>query len=138
MASKFFDVLNYITYEKIPWASLTQEEIDSINPYLIHKYLSMCPDYLELVNYVQGLSLQDKEKTYKIYLSLIPKKKVWLKYIKSTTKGNSKELLSYVSRYYECSQREAKDYIKILGNTELEVILSSMGIDEKEIKKLLK
>lgn len=138
MASKFFDVLNYITYEKTPWASLTQEEIDSINPYLIHKYLSMYPDYLELVNYVQGLSLQDKEKIYKIYLSLIPKKKVWLKYIKSTTKGNSKELLSYVSRYYECSQREAKDYIKILDNTELEVTLSSMGIDEKEIKKLLK
>lgn len=138
MSNKFFDILNYVTFEKKSWDDLTQEEISSINPYLLNRYLSMNPDYLELVNYIQTIPHTEKEKYYKIYSNLIPKKKQWLKYIKSSTKNNPKELLEHLSKYYECSTREAKDYINILEKKQIEEILISLGIDDKDIKKLLK
>jgi hypothetical protein len=118
--------------------NLTQEEISSINPYLLNRYLSMNPDYLELVNYVQTIPHTEKEKYYKIYSKLIPKKKQWLKYIKSSTKNNPKELLEHLSKYFECSTREAKDYVNILEKKQIEEILTDLGIEDKDIKKLLK
>jgi hypothetical protein len=138
VSNKFFDVLNYVTFEKKSWNDLTQEEIDSINPYLLNRYLSMNPDYLELVNYTQIIPHTEKEKYYKIYSNLIPKKKQWLKYIKSSNKNESKELLEYLSKYFECSTREVKDYINILEKKQIEEILTSLGIDDKDIKKLSK
>jgi hypothetical protein len=136
--SKFFDVLNYVTFEKKSWNDLTQEEIDSINPYLLNRYLSMNPDYLELVNYTQIIPHTEKEKYYRIYSNLIPKKKQWLKYIKSSNKNESKELLEYLSKYFECSIREVKDYLKILDKKQIQEILEGFGLDDKEIKKLIK
>jgi hypothetical protein len=136
--SKFFDVLNYVTFEKKSWNDLTQEEIDSINPYLLNRYLSMNPDYLELVNYTQIIPHTEKEKYYKIYSNLIPKKKQWLKYIKSSNKNESKELLEYLSKYFECSIREVKDYLKILDKKQIQEILEQFGLEDKDIKKLIK
>ena len=138
MPSKFFDILNYVTFEKKSWNDLTQEEIDSINPYLLNRYLSMNPDYLELVNYIQTIPHTEKEKYYKIYNNLIPKKKQWLKYIKSSNKNESKELLEYLSNYFECSTREVKDYLKILDKKQIQEILEQFGVEDKDIKKLLK
>ena len=138
MPSKFFDVLNYVTFEKKSWNDLTQEEIDSINPYLLNRYLSMNPDYLELVNYTQIIPHTEKEKYYKIYSNLIPKKKQWLKYIKSSNKNESKELLEYLSKYFECSIREVKDYLKILDKKQIQEILEQFGLEDKDIKKLIK
>jgi len=136
--SKFFDILNYVTFEKKSWDDLTQEEIDSVNPYLLNRYLSMNPDYLELVNYIQTIPHTEKEKYYKIYNNLIPKKKQWLKYIKSSNKNESKELLEYLSNYFECSTREVKDYLKILDKKQIQEILEQFGVEDKDIKKLLK
>jgi hypothetical protein len=138
MLNKFFDILNYVTFEKKSWDDLTQEEKDSVNPYLLNRYLSMNSDYLELVNYIQTISHTEKEKYYKIYSNLIPKKKQWLKYIKSSSKNESKELLEYLSKYFECSTREIKDYLKILDKKQIQEILEGFGLDDKEIKKLLK
>jgi hypothetical protein len=127
-----------VTFEKKSWNDLTQEEIDSINPYLLNRYLSMNPDYLELVNYTQIIPHTEKEKYYRIYSNLIPKKKQWLKYIKSSNKNESKELLEYLSKYFECSIREVKDYLKILDKKQIQEILEGFGLDDKEIKKLIK
>jgi hypothetical protein len=52
---------------------------------MIHRFLSMNPEYIEFVNLVQTFPYTDKEKIYNIYLYMIPKKKMFLKYIKSST-----------------------------------------------------
>jgi hypothetical protein len=138
VSNKFFDILNYVTFEKKSWGNLTQEEKDSVNPYLLNRYLSMNPDYLELVNYTQTIPHTEKEKYYKVYSSIIPKKKQWLKYIKSSNKNESKELLEYLSNYFECSTREIKDYLKILDKKQIQEILEQLGLEDKDIKKLTK
>ena len=135
---KIFDWLNQITYDKQPWNSFTEEDKKSFEPYMIHRFLSMNPDYIEFVNLVQVFQVTDKEKIYNIYLYMIPKKKMFLKYIKSSLKKKQEKLLGYVASYYECSLGEANEYIDILRENGVKDILNKMGVDEKEQKKLLK
>jgi hypothetical protein len=125
-------------YEKKPWNDLTNEEKDLFNPYLCHRFLSMNPDYIEFVNLIQTFPYTDKEKIYNIYLYMIPKKKMFLKYIKSSTKKKQEKLLKYIASYYECSLGEANEYIDILRENGIKDILNKIGVDEKEQKKLLK
>jgi hypothetical protein len=135
---KIFDWLNQITYDKQPWNSFTEEDKKSFEPYMIHRFLSMNPEYIEFVNLVQTFPYTDKEKIYNIYLYMIPKKKMFLKYIKSSAKKRQEKLLGYIASYYECSLGEANEYIDILRENGVKDILNKMGVDEKEQKKLLK
>jgi hypothetical protein len=135
---QIFDWLKQITYEKQSWDSFTKEDKVSFNPYMIHRFLSMNPEYIEFVNLVQTFPYTDKEKIYNIYLYMIPRKKMFLKYIKSSTKKKQEKLLRYVASYYECSLGEANEYIDILRENGVKDILNKMGVDEKEQKKLLK
>ena len=138
MSMKIFDWLNQITYNKQPWNSFTEEDKKSFEPYMIHRFLSMNPEYIEFVNLVQTFPYTDKEKIYNIYLYMIPKKKMFLKYIKSSAKKRQEKLLGYIASYYECSLGEANEYIDILRENGVKDILNKMGVDEKEQKKLLK
>ena len=65
----------------------------------------------------------------------------WIKG-KSNKKYNDK-LVDYVRQYYEVSSVEAKDYIDILGRDEkgiesLTNIVKTYGVDEKELKRVMK
>ena len=133
-----FDWLKEITYNKSPWNSFTEEDKESFNPYMVHRFLSMNPDYIDFVNTVQTVPYTSKEKIYNIYLYTIPKRDMWLKYIKSTKAKKQETLLKHVAVYYECSLGEAEEYIDILGNNGVFTILKKLGVDDKEIKKLLK
>ena len=133
-----FDWLKEITYNKSPWNSFTEEDRESFNPYMIHRFLSMNPDYVDFVNTVQTVPYTNKERVYNIYLYTIPKKDMWLKYIKSTKTKRQEAMLKYIATYYECSLGEAEEYADILKDTGVKTILKQSGVDDKEIKKLLK
>jgi hypothetical protein len=133
-----FDWLKEITYNKSPWNSFTEEDRESFNPYLIHRFLSMNPDYVDFVNTVQIVPYTSKERVYNIYLYTIPKKDMWLKYIKSTKTKRQEAMLKYIATYYECSLGEAEEYADILKDNGIKTILKKSGVDDKEIKKLLK
>ena len=133
-----FDWLNEITVSKRHWSEFSEKDKDEFNPYMINRFLSMDKDYIELVNFVQNIPYTEKEKYYNIYKDLIPTRKVWLKYVKSKIKGPNIELVSIIAEHFQVSQKEAKEYIEILGKDNLKLILNLRGIDDKEIKKLLK
>ena len=127
-----FDWLKEITYTKSPFSKFSNEEWESFNPYMISRFLSMSKDYIELVNYVQNIPYTEKEKYYKIYCELIPKKQFFQKYIKSTKKSPSKGIVEQISKYYECSLGEAEEYTYILGNKGIQEILSKLGYESKQ------
>ena len=133
-----FDWLKEITSNKSKWESFTEEEQSSFNPYMMHRLLSMNPEYIEFVNLVQTFPYSDKEKIYNIYLYMIPKKNMFHKYIKSSKKKKQESLLKYIANYFECSLGEAEEYIDILRETGVKSILTKLGVEEKEQKKLLK
>jgi len=133
-----FDWLNEITYSKRNWSEFNEEEKNEFNSYMINRFLSMDKDYIELVNFIQTIPYTEKEKYYNIYKQLIPKRKVWLKYIKSKIKDPNSELIEIIANHFEFSQREAKIYLEYLGKDEIQNILTQRGIEETKIKKLLK
>jgi hypothetical protein len=69
---------------------------------------------------------------------MIPKNNKFLKYIKSRTKKHNVSLVEYVAKHFECSLGEAEEYIDILRENGVRKVLYDMGIEDKEIKKLLK
>jgi hypothetical protein len=135
---QIFDWLKQITYEKQSWDSFTEEDRVSFNPYMIHRFLSMNPEYIEFVNLIQNIPYTEKEKIYKLYLCMIPKKNMFLKYIKSNRTKTKEELLQHLASHYECSLREAYEYYHMHHSDTIKNILKKRGVDDKEIKKLLK
>jgi hypothetical protein len=133
-----FEWLNEITVTKTPAENFSEESWDKFNSYMVHRYLSMYIGYIDIVNYVQKINPTNKKQIYSIYREMIPKQKIWLKYIKSQTSKKNDELVKYISDYFECSLGEADHYIDILRETGVRSILWKMGVDEKEQNKLVK
>jgi hypothetical protein len=134
-----FDFVKAIIDTKQDWNSFTPEQKKTFNNYMIHKFLSMNPKYIDIVNYIQGLNIKDSRKLYEVYCFMIPQSKnTYSPYIKSNTKKSSPEVAQHVSEYFECSLTEAEEYINLTDLKWLENILVAKGIDEKEIKKLMK
>jgi hypothetical protein len=133
-----FDWLNEITVTKTSPEKISEESWDKWNSYMIHRYLSMNMDYIDIVNYVQKINPQSKKQIYTIYREMIPKRKVWLKYIKNENKRNYQELAEYIAENLSCSLGEADHYIDILKETGVRQILWEMGVNEEEANKLIK
>jgi len=130
--------LNEITLYKTPIENISEESWDKWNSYVVNRYVSMDIRYVELANYIQTIPYDNKHQLYQIYREMIPKSKVFLKYLKSKTKKKSATLVEYVAKYFECSLGEAEEYIDILRNHGTRKVLYDMGMDEKEVEKLLK
>ena len=130
--------LNEITLYKTPIEDISEESWDKWNSYIIHRYVSMNINYVELANYVQTLPYENKQQIYTIYKEMIPKNKVFLKYIKSRVKKQPVTLVEYVAKHFECSLGEAEEYIDILRDHGTRKVLYDMGVEEKEVEKLLK
>jgi hypothetical protein len=136
--NNIFDWLKEINSTKSHPDSFTNQDWDVWNSYMVHRFLSMNPDYIELVNETQVLPPTNKKQIYSIYREYIPKNNKWSKYVKSNIKEPDKDLTLQLKKYFNVSVREVKDYLKILDKKQVQNILSKQGLEEKEIKKLLK
>ena len=67
-----FDFLKAIIDLKPDWDKFTVEQKKTFNNFMIHKFLSMNPKYIEIVNYIQKLNIQDSKKLYEVYCFMIP------------------------------------------------------------------
>ena len=133
-----FQWLNEITTHKTPVHEISEESWDKFNSYMIHRYVSMDMNYIDIVNYVQKINPNTKKQIYSIYREMIPQKKTYLKYVKNENKKNYKELAEYIAEYLECSLGEADEYIDILQDHGVRGILWKMGVEEDETEKLIK
>ena len=130
--------LNEITLYKTPIENISEESWDKWNSYMINRYVSMDIRYIELANYIQTIPYDNKQQIYQIYREMIPKQKTFLKYIKSRTKKQPAALVEYVAKHFECGLGEAEEYIDILRKNGVRSVLYKMGIEDKEVEKLLK
>jgi hypothetical protein len=130
--------LNEITLYKTPVENISEESWDKWNSYMINRYVSMDIRYVELVNYIQTIPYDNKQQLYNIYREMIPKAKTFFKYLKTNRKKKNTEVIDYIAEYFQCSLGEAEEYLDILREVGARRVLYDMGIDDKEIKKLLK
>ena len=133
-----FDWLQHITLYKTPASEFTDNDWENFNSYMVHRFISMSPYYVEVADYAQSMLPTMKKEIYNFYREMIPKRKVWLQYIKSKTKNINKDLIEDIAKYYEVGTADATSYIAVMTKEEISIVLSKMGKDNKEIKKLLK
>ena len=139
-----FDHLSHITEKKTPWDKLSEADQKSFSPYLINRWLSMNMDLIEIVDMFQQYTIGelDRKHVYQLYQELLPKRKMYNKYIKGKDSGKyNKELLEFVAKHYEVSIREATEYVAMLLDIDKELvidILRKYGKTDKEIKSLMK
>ena len=133
-----FDWLKEINNKKSPVNSFSEKDWEVFNSYMIHRFLSMNRDFLEIVNFVQSYPPQEKKAIYNIYREFIPKNNKWNKYIKSSIKQPNNDLVKIITDYYTCSQKEAKEYLNILDKQSIVSILDKIGVESKDQKQLLK
>ena len=114
-----FDHIKNITTTKGPYLG-----DEGWNNWMINRYLSMDPEYCEVVNLVQKNTWQMKgEYLYNLYKDLIPQQYKFLKYIKASKKTDyKKDDVDAVKQYFEISEKQAKEYIDMLPSDELETI----------------
>ena len=141
-----FEHLNALTASDPNYfKKLSDIEKKSFSIYMINRFLSMHPDLVEAVNYFQRFNHDlDNEVVFKLYYDILPKKKIYFRYVKAIheTKYN-KDLVQFLITYYRISSDEAKDYLQIyLANdfykTELIHLLQSCGYDLQKIQDLVK
>ena len=142
---KLFDHLNAITAEQDPkyFEKLSEEDLKSWSNFMINRFLSMKPEWVELIATLLPLTqtLQPKEM-YKLYISVIPKGKYFLKYIKGKGEDKYEEfLIELIKKDFQCSEKEANEYIEVLystreGRENIKYICEKYGTDKKQITKL--
>jgi hypothetical protein len=132
-----FDWINEISYNKTPWSSFTEKNQESFNRYMINRFISMKEDYIDIVNLVQKYPLSNVA-LYNFYCKTIPKSKSFFRYIKPKKSMVNEELISILAKRFQLSKREIKDNYHLIGKDLAKNILLNIGIDEKQIKKLLK
>ena len=132
-----FDWLNEISYDKRDWNEFTPEQQASFDPYMIHRFISMKQDYIEIVNEVQYVPIPTPF-LYDLWCQALPKKKTFFRYIKPKKDKMNDLLVSILAQDFNISKREIKDNQHLLGKSIFRNVLQKRGIDEKQIKKLLK
>ena len=136
-----FDYLKLVHNKKVKWEDLNEEEQKAWNTFIINRALSFTSDYLDIINKIQpytGGQLTPAE-IFKYYQSMLPSNFRFQKWIKGKKeKKYNPQLLALLSGYFECSCKQAEDYLHIIKKKDLKTLLNSIGLQEGEIKKLIK
>lgn len=143
-AKTIFDHLSGITDKKVSWDKLSEADRKSFTPYMINRWLSMNPNYVDLVNELQQYTIGqlDARETYNLYYDLLPKQKSYSKYIKGKKADKYNiELVDLLSNHFLISRKEVTDYLDITleeSKNTVKEIIKKYGKTDKEADKLLK
>ena len=138
-----FDHIQAVTSQQHPnyWDEISDDDKKSWSNYMVNRFLSMKPEWINFVNDVQKYPLKPKE-LYKVYADILPKKRQWLKYIKGDKKMKYPNwVYEIVAKHLQCSIRESNDAVEMYeisagGQAELKDILMKYGKTEQECRKL--
>ena len=133
--------MNQLLVYKKSWDSFVETDQKAFSPFIIHRWLSMDEEFIEVVNYFQKYAIGTLEprEVYKWYSDFLPKGKRYNKYIKG--KKNKKYdplLIKMVCTYFECSKLQTSEYLELIHKEELKQILEMYAIDKKQIRRVIK
>ncbi len=145
MAKTLFDHLNAICDKKDPkyWDTLDESERKTWSNYMILRFLSMKPEWIELIADIQPyLQEAPPRAMYLCLIGLIPKTRAFLKYMKPASSEKYEDwIIELICKYYNVSKLQAEEYYLILhqttsGKNHIKEIAEAYGTDPKQITKL--
>tara|TARA_B100000900_G_scaffold408397_1_gene422599 strand:+ start:70 stop:522 length:453 start_codon:yes stop_codon:yes gene_type:complete len=146
MATKtLFDHITNVTSVQNPkyWDALTDADKKTWSNYMVHRFLSMNPNWIEILSEIQPYTQTlEPKQLYLALIGILPKGRYYMRYIKGK-KANKYEswLVDLLIQDFMCSKKEAEDYCEILyatkeGRENIKYICEKYGIDKKQITKL--
>ena len=140
-----FDHIKQITSVQNPkyWDTLEDSDKKTWSNYMIHRFLSMNPDWIEVLSEIQPYtqSLEPKQ-LYLALIGILPKGRYYLKYVKGKkTDKYESWLVDLLKQDFNCSIKESEDYCEILystkeGRENIKYICEKYGVEPKLITKL--
>lgn len=141
-AKTLFDHFGHLLSSQSPdyFSTLTEGDKKTWSNWMINKLLSMIPEYIETVNELQRYSLNlEPEQYYKVLINIVPKKRIYSKYIKKSKSSiYPQEVIDFLAKYFLISKREIDEYLDLLSEDIIIAIYKEHGFNDKEIKKILK
>jgi len=140
-----FDHITNITSVQNPkyWDSLEDADKKSWSNYMVHRFLSMNPDWIEVLSEIQPYTqVLEPKQLYLVLIGILPKGRRYMKYIKGKKADKYESwLVDLIKQDFNCSLRESEDYCEILyatkeGRENIKFICEKYGIDKKQINKL--
>mgnify|MGYP001416994596 CR=1 FL=1 len=145
MAKTLFDHIKAITQSQDPnyFDKLEESDLKTWSNYMIHRFLSMNSDWVEILSELQPYTEQLQPKQlYLAYIGILPKGRHYLRYVKGK-KTNKFEgwLIELIAKDFQCSTRQSEEYCEILystreGRESIKSICEKYGVDKKQITKL--
>tara|TARA_B100000131_G_scaffold252591_1_gene246427 strand:+ start:750 stop:1181 length:432 start_codon:yes stop_codon:yes gene_type:complete len=132
-----FDWVNEVKTKKRKWESFSESDHKTFSPYMIHRFLSMNQDYIQISNDIQKYWLVDAKEIYEFYCEVLPKHRTFDKYIKAKkTEKYPDWVIDILCKYFNESKAHIEEYLYLIEKSELKNILEMYGTEPKEIKKL--
>lgn len=145
MAVGLFEHIKAITSVQNPkyWDTLEDDDKKSWSNYMVHRFLSMNPEWIEVLSEIQPYTQTlEPRSLYLLLIGLLPKGKYYLKYVKGKKADKYESfLIDLVKQDFQCSSRQAEEYVEILyaskeGRENILYICTKYGIEKKQITKL--
>ncbi len=145
MAKSLFDHIKAVTSQQDPkyWDTLEDDDKKTWSNYMVHRFLSMNPDWIEVLSEIQPYTQTlEPRSLYLLLIGLLPKGRYYLKYVKGK-KVNKYEsfLIDLLKQDFNCSSLHAEEYCEILystreGRENIKYICEKYGVEKKQITKL--
>ena len=145
MAKSLFDHIKAVTQFQDPkyWDKLEDDDKKTWSNYMVHRFLSMNPDWIEVLSEIQPYTqVLEPKQLYLSLIGIIPKGRYFLKYTKGKKENKYESfLVDIIKRDFQCSIKEAEDYCEILystreGRENIKYICEKYGVDKKQLTKL--
>ena len=145
MSKTLFDHIKAVTQFQDPkyWDKLEESDKKTWSNYMIHRFLSMNSDWIEVLSDIQPYTQTlEPKQLYLLLIGLLPKGRHYLKYTKGKKVNKYEDwLIDLIKEDFMCSLKEAEDYCEILystreGRENIKYICERYGTDKKQITKL--
>ena len=141
MSKSLFDHIKQITnvQNTLYWDSLSEGDKKTWSNYMVHRFLSMKSEWIQVVNEIQKYWEIKPKNIYQFYTYVLPKGRTFLRYTKSKKKSKvEKWAMEHLVDYFECSEREVEEHLELLTKEQVTTIIMKYGIDDKQLKKIYK
>ena len=139
MSKSLFDHIKQITnvQNTLYWDSLEEGDKKTWSNYMVHRFLSMKSEWIQVVNEIQKYWELAPKNVYQFYIDVIPRGRTFLRYVKSKKKSKvEKWAMEHLTDYFECSTREVEDHLELLTKEQVTAIIMKYGVDDKQLKKI--
>ena len=130
--------INELFVGKRNWDGFKDVDKKKFSPFMVNRYLSMNDDFLPFVNHFQKYTIEvmPHKAVYQFYCNLLPKKKIYLRYLSGKKENVNEKVVPYIMKYFEVSKNQAVDYYQLMSRDELILLLKKYGKSDKEIKEM--